>query len=153
MAVLNRVFLVEDEVVIRKNIRNIIDWTAAGFEFCGEAPDGEVPLPMIQACQPDLIITDIKMPFMDGLQLSRLVRESLPNIKIIILSGHDEFNYAREAIKLGITEYLLKPITPQNLAAVLQRVAAQIAEEHQAHDSLQGLKNQVAGEPASSSAY
>ncbi len=143
MAALNKVFLVEDELVIRKGIKNIIDWAAAGFEFCGEAPDGEVALPMIQACQPDLLITDIKMPFMDGLQLSRLVRENMPDIKIIILSGHDEFNYAREAIQLGITEYLLKPITPQNLAAVLQRVAAQIAEDRQARDNLQGLKNQV----------
>jgi two-component system, response regulator YesN len=138
-----KVFLVEDEIVTRKGIRTLIDWAAAGFDFCGEAPDGEVALPMIQASQPDVLITDIKMPFMDGLQLSRLVRATLPDLKIIILSGHDEFQYAQQAMQLGITEYLLKPITPQNLAAVLQRVADQLAEARQARENLQGLKDQV----------
>lgn len=143
MTALYKLFLAEDEIVVREGIRDNIEWSAAGFEFCGEAPDGEMALPLIQSLRPDVLITDIKMPFMDGLQLSRIVRETMPEIKVIILSGHDEFNYAQEAIKLGITEYLLKPITPEQLLAVLHRVAAQITEDRQARENLQGLKNQV----------
>ena len=90
-----KVFLVEDEIVAREGIRNTVDWQAAGFEFCGEAPDGEIALPRIEESKPDVLITDIKMPFMDGLQLSRIVREHIPWVKIIILSGHDEFEYAQ----------------------------------------------------------
>lgn len=138
-----KLFLAEDEVVVRKGMRDNIDWPSAGFEFCGEASDGEIALPLIQSARPDVLITDIKMPFMDGLQLIRIVRETMPDIKIIILSGHDEFHYAQEAIKLGITEYLLKPITPEQLMAVLHRVASQLDEDRQARENLQGLKNQV----------
>ena len=93
-----KVFFVEDEIVTREGIRDNVDWKANGFEFCGEAPDGEMALPLLQIAQPDVLITDIKMPFMDGLQLCRIVRERMPGAKIIILSGHDEFEYAQEAI-------------------------------------------------------
>ena len=69
-----KVFLVEDEIVTREGIRDKVNWQANGFTFCGEAPDGEMALPLIQAAQPDVLITDIKMPFMDGLQLSKILR-------------------------------------------------------------------------------
>src|SRR5215471_21790291 len=108
---MHKIFLVEDEVITRQGIRDNVNWRACGFEFCGEAADGEMALPLLRATHPDVLITDIKMPFMDGLQLSKIVRERMPWIKIIILSGHDEFEYAQKAIKLGITEYLLKPVT------------------------------------------
>lgn len=67
-----KVFFVEDEIVTREGIRDKVDWQGNGFEFCGEAPDGEMALPLLQAIQPDVLITDIKMPFMDGLELSRI---------------------------------------------------------------------------------
>ncbi|KPV50660.1 hypothetical protein SE17_25610, partial [Kouleothrix aurantiaca] len=126
-----KVFLVEDEIVTREGIRDTIDWAAAGYQFCGEAPDGEMALPLIRERQPETVITDIKMPFMDGLQLCRILRETLPSTKIIILSGHDEFKYAQEAIKIGVTEYLLKPIVPHDLIAALRKVAQQLSEERQ----------------------
>ena len=90
-----KVFLVEDEAAARVGIRENVDWKAAGFEYCGEAPDGDVALPLIESTQPDLLITDIKMPFMDGLQLSKIIRQRMPWVKIVILSGHDEFEYAQ----------------------------------------------------------
>jgi two-component system response regulator YesN len=65
---LYKVFFVEDEIVTREGIRDNVDWKASGFEFCGEAPDGEMALPLLQTARPDVLITDIKMPFMDGLQ-------------------------------------------------------------------------------------
>jgi len=99
-----------------------VDWQANGFEFCGEAADGEMALPLLRTAQPDVLITDIKMPFMDGLQLSKIVRERMPWVKIIILSGHDEFEYAQEAISIGVTDYLLKPVTVKKLQSALQKL-------------------------------
>ena len=138
-----KVFFVEDEIVTREGIRDKVDWQGNGFEFCGEAPDGEMALPLLQAIQPDVLITDIKMPFMDGLELSRIVHERIPATKIIILSGHDEFEYAQAAIKLGVTEYLLKPVTVQDLHRVLQQLATQLDQERHVQENLKKL--QIAG--------
>jgi len=138
-----KAFFVEDEIVTREGIRDNVDWRANGFEFCGEAPDGEMALPLLQATQPDLLITDIKMPFMDGLELCKIVRERMPRVKIVILSGHDEFEYAQKAINLGVTEYLLKPVTAQDLQKVLHRIAAQIDRERREQEDLEKLKSQV----------
>lgn len=138
-----KVFLVEDEIVAREGIRDNVDWKSAGFEFCGEAPDGEMALPLIEAARPDVLITDIKMPFMDGLQLCKILRNRMPEIKIIILSGHDEFHYAQEAVKLGVTEYLLKPLGVQDLHNALGKVAAQLDHDRLEREKLNQLKNQV----------
>jgi two-component system response regulator YesN len=138
-----KVFFVEDEIVTREGIRDKVDWRGHGFEFCGEAPDGEIALPLLQTLRPDVLITDIKMPFMDGLELSRLVHERMPATKIVILSGHDEFEYAQKAIKLGVTEYLLKPVTVQDLHRALQQVAVELDHERQAQEDLLRLRSQV----------
>ncbi len=138
-----KVFFVEDEIVTREGIRDNVDWKASGFEFCGEAPDGEIALPLLQTAKPDVLITDIKMPFMDGLQLCKIVRERMPWVKIVILSGHDEFEYAQQAIKLGVTEYLLKPVTVQDLHNVLQKIAAQLEEDRKEQEHLRKLRDQV----------
>lgn len=139
-----KVFFVEDEIITREGIRDNVDWQACGFEFCGEATDGEMALPLLCTTQPDVLITDIKMPFMDGLQLSRIVRERLPQVKIIILSGHDEFEYAQQAIGLGVTEYLLKPVTVQNLQSVLQNLRAQLDQERKEQEKLKRLQQEIA---------
>jgi two-component system response regulator YesN len=138
-----KVFFVEDEIVTREGIRDNVDWEANGFEFCGEATDGEMALPMLRTARPDVLITDIKMPFMDGLQLSKIVRERMPWVKIIILSGHDEFEYAQQAIKVGVTEYLLKPVTVQNLHQVLQRLSALLDQERKEQENIQHLREQI----------
>src|SRR5512141_161777 len=138
-----KVFFVEDEIITREGIRDNVDWRGNGFEFCGEATDGEMALPLLRTTQPDVLITDIKMPFMDGLQLSKIVRESMPWIKIIILSGHDEFDYAQKAISLGVTDYLLKPVTVQKLQTVLQKLSVQLDQERKEQDNLKKLQEQV----------
>lgn len=124
-----KVFLVEDEAIIRRGIKKNVEWEKNGFEFVGEAGDGEYAYPQILKTEPDILITDIKMPFMDGLELSHLVKKALPNTKIIILSGYNEFEYAKEAITIGISEYLLKPVTAASLTAVLRKVREEIREE------------------------
>jgi len=138
-----KVFLVEDEIAAREGIRDAIDWQAIGFEFCGEASDGEMALPRIQESKPDVLITDIKMPFMDGLQLSKIIREHMPWVKVIILSGYDEFAYAQIALKLGVTEYLLKPVSSVDIIDVLKRVAVSLDREKTEREHLKQLKSQV----------
>ena len=118
-----KVFLAEDEFIIREGIKNNIDWQAHGYEFCGEASDGELAFPLIQKTRPDILITDIKMPFVDGLALSRLVKKQLPETEIIILSGYEEFDYAKEAIQIGVARYLLKPINGETLLQEIDSVA------------------------------
>lgn len=129
-----KVFLVEDEMVIRRGSKNSIDWEKEGYIFCGEASDGELAYPMIIKEKPDILITDIRMPFMDGLELCKLVKKELPNIKILILSGYDEFDYAKEAIRLGVTEYLLKPISSGKLLEALNGVSESIRREKEDKD-------------------
>lgn len=132
-----KVFLVEDEYIVREGIKNNIDWEKNGYDFCGEASDGELAFPMISEKRPDIIITDIRMPFMDGIELSRMIKEEYPEIKIIILSGHEEFEYAKAAIQIGVEEYLLKPINGDELLQVVNRVAQKIKEENESRETLQ----------------
>ena len=124
-----KVFLVDDEIVIREGIRESFPWDRTPYTLVGEAPDGEMALPMIRDTNPDIVITDIKMPFMDGLELCRSLRSRMPWIGIIVLSGYDEFEYARQCIQLGVREYLLKPVSSADLKEALDKVSAQMEEE------------------------
>lgn len=139
-----KVFLVDDEIIVRQGIRNCIIWEKTDFVLSGEAPDGEFALPLIQEIKPDILVTDIKMPFMDGLQLSQIIRKNMPWVKIIILSGHDEFSFAREAIRIGVTEYLLKPATSEDLFESLKKVALQIENEKREREDAEKIKKQLA---------
>jgi two-component system response regulator YesN len=131
-----KVFLVEDEIVVREGIRKNIPWEQYGFLYAGDAPDGEFALPLIRQIQPDLLITDIKMPFMDGLALIELVRKELPRTKIVIISGYDDFSYAQQAIRMGVEQYLLKPIVKEKLAEVLVSLKKKMESERQQEEYL-----------------
>lgn len=124
-----KVFLVEDEYVVRESIKNNIDWNNHGFEFCGEAGDGEVALSLIRKEQPDIVITDIKMPFMDGLTLSKMIKEEFSWMEIILLTGYEEFSYAQEAIHIGVARYLSKPISGNTLIQELDCLGQKIQEK------------------------
>lgn len=137
-----KVFLVEDEIVMREGIKNNIKWEQEGFSFVGEASDGELAYPLIQKTRPDILITDIKMPFMDGLELSRLVKQEMPDMKIIILSGYDEFEYAKEAISIGITDYLVKPIAGVKLLEAVKKVGKLVLEEQEQKRFLQKFEEE-----------
>lgn len=126
-----KVFLVEDEILIRNGIKKGIQWEREGLSFVGEASDGELAYPMIIKTKPDILITDIKMPFMDGFELSKAVLRELPDTKVIILSGYGEFGYAQEAIKMGVQEYLLKPISSKRLLVAIKEVAEIIDKERE----------------------
>lgn len=126
-----KVFLVEDESVVREGLRDNMPWQQFGYQFVGEAGDGEMALPLIRKTKPDVLITDIKMPFMDGLSLSHIVGQEFPEMKIIIISGYDDFEYARRAIKEGVEQYLLKPITRRTLQKALTEVKEKIESEQE----------------------
>ena len=131
-----RIFLAEDESIIRETLRDTVPWTQYGYTFVGEAGDGEMALPLIRQTRPDVLITDIRMPFMDGLALSELISREFPEIKIIIISGHDDFEYARKAINIGVERYLLKPITKNALLDVLEEVREKIEGDRAGHSYL-----------------
>lgn len=126
-----KVFLVEDESIIRDGLKTSIPWEQFGYVLVGDAGDGEMALPLIRKTRPDVLITDIKMPFMDGLELSHIVTNELPATKIIIISGHDDFEYARQAISIGVEQYLLKPITRSSLQKVLLDLKTKIENERE----------------------
>lgn len=124
-----RVILVEDDSAVRETLRDTVPWTQYGYTFVGEAGDGEMALPLIRQKRPDVLITDIRMPFMDGLALGKLVSREFPKTKIIIISEHDDFEYARQAIDIGVERYLLKPVTKNALLPVLEEVKAKLEGE------------------------
>jgi two-component system response regulator YesN len=138
-----RTIIVDDEDLIREGLIAEIDWNSVGYEVIGEAEDGEQALELVRELRPELVISDIKMPFMDGLQFIEHTKLEYPDTYIIILSGHDEFQYAQRAIQLGAFEYMLKPIESDDLKRVLLR----IREDHEAKQSKQEdlllLKRQV----------
>lgn len=124
-----KIFLAEDEVIVRETIKRMIPWEDLGFELVGEAADGEMALPLLIKQQPDLLITDIKMPFMDGLTLAKLAKKEIPELKVVILSGYDDFNYAKQAINIGVEDYLLKPITKNALIERLTEIRGKYEHE------------------------
>lgn len=138
-----KVFLVEDEAIIREGLRDSIPWQQYGYTFVGEAGDGEQALPLIRKTQPDILITDIKMPFMDGLALSKIVAKEMPGIKIIIISGYDDFEYARQAISIGVEQYLLKPVAKSMLVKTLQEVQQKIQNEREQENYVEKFRSEM----------
>ena len=105
-----KVLLVDDEEEVRNAIEQRINWEELGFEVIGKAQNGVKAMEIAEKLQPDVVITDIKMPYMNGLELARNLKEENPGVRILILTGFDEFEYAKEAVHLEIEEYILKPI-------------------------------------------
>ncbi len=121
-----KIFLAEDEKIVREGIKNGIPWERYGFEFAGEAPDGELAYPLILKAKPDILLTDIRMPFMDGLELAEMVKRELPDLRIMFFSGYDDFEYAKRAIRIGAADYLLKPVSSGQLLEALDRMSEAI---------------------------
>ncbi len=140
-----KVFIAEDEIVVREGLRNSIQSGGTGpFVLVGEASDGgEMALSIMKDVKPDILITDIRMPFVDGLSLSRIIKKILPWIKIIIISGHDEFQYAQEAISIGVDEYILKPISASDMLSTLNKLVDRIEQEKRHLSSIENLKLQA----------
>ena len=116
------IILADDEQQILFGMKNGIDWESLGFSVVGTAQNGKEALELIEEYHPDLLISDIKMPFMDGLELSKIIHDNYINTKIILFSGWDDFEYARIALKYGAIDYLLKPINRNEFNQALERI-------------------------------
>ena len=116
-----KVLLVDDEEEVMDVIEHKIDWEQCGFTVIGRAQNGLKALEIAEKMQPDVVITDIKMPYMDGLELARRLNKDYPNIYILLCTGFDEFEYAKQCIGLGITDYLLKPIVRADIQSACKK--------------------------------
>ena len=135
-----RVLLVDDEEELREGIRQKIDWAGLGFALSGTAENGVEALELSEQLHPDVVLTDIKMPYMDGLELCRRLRPLLPAAKMVVFSGFDKFEYARQAVGLNVSEYILKPINAPELSAVLTRLREQLDQERTAQQDIEALR-------------
>lgn len=126
---LYRVLLVDDEAEIRWGIRDNMPWESLGFTLVGEGENGREALELALLLEPDLVLTDIQMPFLDGLELCRHLSYTLPATKFILFSGFDEFTYAKEAIHMNVSEYILKPINREELSLVLTQMKEKLDSE------------------------
>ncbi|RGZ00593.1 response regulator [Clostridium sp. AM58-1XD] len=126
---LYRIMLVDDEEEVRKSIIKKIDWEAAGFQVVGDAENGEDALEKLENLEADVVLTDIRMPYMDGLTLTEKISQKYPFTKVVIFSGFDDFEYAQKAIKLNVTEYILKPVNVEELTAILKKIKKNLDEE------------------------
>ena len=114
--------IVDDEKYVRMGIKNDTDWALIGCEVVAEASNGEMALEMAGEFRPDLVISDIKMPKMDGIELAGKLLEKYPDTKVIFLTAYNEFEYARQAVRLGVSDYLLKPFQDGELEGAIQRL-------------------------------
>mgnify|MGYP000872858878 FL=1 len=123
------IILVDDEEEVRKSIIKKIEWESAGFRVIGDAENGEDAMEKIEVLEPDVVLTDIRMPYMDGLALAEKVRQRYPSMKVVIFSGYDDFEYAQKAIKLNVTEYILKPVNVEELTSILKKIKRNLDKE------------------------
>lgn len=121
------VFLVDDESIIRNGMKKLFDWESNGFTITGEAENGRDALPLILSLKPDIIITDLKMPFCDGITLASEIKKALPSAETVILTGYDEFEFAKQAIKIGVFDFLLKPVSLDELRDTLNRIKQKLS--------------------------
>lgn len=137
-----RVVLVDDEEEIRLGISRKIDWENLGFSLAGQAQNGVEALEVCEQVKPDVVISDIKMPFMDGLELGRRLRQTLPAAKLVILTGFDDFEFARQAVSINVFEYLLKPVDAQELSLILSRLHQEIDKSRAELKNVERLRRQ-----------
>lgn len=124
-----KVLIADDEEFIRERVRNNMPWQEIGFEVVDCVSNGEAALDKVRACPPDVILTDILMPNMTGLELAQRLKGEFPRIKVTLMSAYDDFNYAKEAIRFGVKGYLLKPIIRDEFLELFQGIAKDIKEE------------------------
>lgn len=124
-----KVIIADDEIQIRKGLRMKVDWDEEGFQIVGEASNGKEALELIQKMEIDVVITDMRMPIMDGNELANRCHQEFPNVKVIVLSGYSDFEYVRGSMKEGVRDYLLKPVAPDELVETLRKIRKEIQEE------------------------
>ncbi len=136
-----KVIFADDEAIYRKFLWHVIDWRAHGFQIVGEAGNGKEALELIKEKQPDIALLDINMPFLNGIDLAAAVKEQFPNTAVVMITGHSEFEYARQALKLNVDDYILKPFDEDELQTALAKVKSKLEKTRQEHNK--ALKEQT----------
>lgn len=121
-----RILLVDDEILVRDAIKENIDWKSLDCELVGDCENGKQAIEFVQEHQVDIVLTDIFMPYVDGMELSRFLHDNYPDVVVVIFSGFGEFEYAKKAIQYGVSEYLLKPVTAMELTGVIQKMKEKV---------------------------
>ena len=129
------ILVVEDEPLIRADLSKKLEEAGEGFEVVGEAHNGQAALESIAGLRPDLLVTDVRLPVLDGLELARQVYHGYPDVKVVIVSGYDEAGYARTALQYGVKDYLWKPVNAAELRSTLSRLLIQLDEERQEREA------------------
>ena len=135
-----KLVIVDDEPMERTYMKQFINWSSMGIEIAGEAANGVDGLKICSIVKPDIILTDIKMPEMDGLEFSRKVKEILPDIKVVFISGHGDFDYARSAVDLNAFGYILKPFRIEEVMEVVRKVLSKCDDEQKKEDEREQLR-------------
>jgi two-component system response regulator YesN len=138
-----KVLIADDEPIIREGIHMAVDWTLMSMEVVAEAEDGEEALELAEQHQVDIMLVDLNMPIMDGITMMKHIRNVLPHCRLIIITGHDEFQYAQEAIRLDVDEYILKPANPLQLRKVLEEVGNSLDAEYREREHLVLASQQI----------
>lgn len=138
-----RILIIDDEPVVREGIAETIDWNRHGFDLVGACRDGREGLREIERLQPDVVLTDICMPFVDGLELAGVITDRYPTIRTVLLTGYDEFEYAREALRLRVSDFLLKPITADELRSKLEELREELDRERDHRRERERLNEQL----------
>ena len=135
------ILLVDDEEEVIQAIIRKINWEELGFSVVGYADNGIKALEMIEESQPDVVMTDIKMPYMDGMELCSHIRREYPAMKIVLFTGFDEFEYAKEAVHLEVEEYILKPVNSVELINIFTKLKIKLDQEISERRSMEKLEH------------
>lgn len=138
-----QIMIVDDETIVREGIKDSIEWNKHGFELMGDYVNGREALDAIELYQPDLVLSDICMPIMDGLELTKEIQTRYPYIKVIILTGYDDFNYAQQALRLKASDFIIKPITAMELRGLLDKLKLKLDEERKEREDISRLQTQL----------
>ena len=140
---MKKILIADDEFLVRLGLKTTIDWEQHGFIIVGEAKNGKEALELFEQSDPDILLTDIRMPVMDGLEVIQTVKQKKRSLKCVILTHYDDFNYAKEAIKLGASDYILKSdLNSDNLFSILNRISNEIDAETKKSSEL-SVNNEV----------
>jgi|GEM_PF-603614 len=138
-----KVMIVEDEWIVREGLRHTIAWEEADCQVVGEAANGADALKQLAALQPDIILSDIRMPGMSGIEMARQAKELCPDAEMIFLTGFDDFAYVQQALRLGACDYMLKPVDPDELMKVIHRAVERLREQRKARSEREELRRQL----------
>ena len=139
-----KLVIADDEPKIRRGIENILNWSEFGIEIVGQAEDGEIALEIIKENRPDIILLDINMPFLNGLDLLQKLKEIGNNGIVIIISGYDDFSYAQKALQYNVFDYILKPVSKKNIEEIIIKVTNKLIEKGKENNYLEWVKRQLA---------